>query len=266
MNEFVTERAARPASSEHRFVPIEIFSAYSAQAGLNPEHHRLPFPATFSNTHKRSSIAGRSSEKQVRGKPMLGLHGLGDFELHGEVKQNSQCRSSLRMSRNAFSAETVLVAFRLQAEKRISASATHAASTAVSGSSCISTSNRSANRSRSVAESLRACFSSANARAVIGIHRSETTLDNGNCTRFHTYAQRHGRLPIRQSAPSPTQWREPIETTGLKLPRHRAQSHLTACTDQDGIPTLSRSRQEKERHIAKEWQFDHLSLLGYSGR
>lgn len=68
MDEFVTKRAARPASSEHRFVPIEVFSAYSAKTGLDPEQHRLPFPATFSNTHKRRSIAGRSREKQAREK------------------------------------------------------------------------------------------------------------------------------------------------------------------------------------------------------
>jgi hypothetical protein len=68
MDEFVTKRAARPASSEHRFVPIEVFSAYSAKTGLDPEQHRLPFPATFSNTHKRRIIAGRSREKQAREK------------------------------------------------------------------------------------------------------------------------------------------------------------------------------------------------------
>ena len=71
---------------------------------------------------------------------MFGLAGLVVFERHGEVEQNFQQRSSLRMSRNAFPAETVLVAFRIQAEKRISASETHAASTAVSGSSCVSAS------------------------------------------------------------------------------------------------------------------------------
>ncbi len=85
MDEFVTERAARPASSEHRFVPIEVFSAYSAQAGLNPEQHRLPFPATFSNTHKSRSIAGRSQEKQAKGR------------LLGPASGNPIARLSLQM-------------------------------------------------------------------------------------------------------------------------------------------------------------------------
>ncbi len=66
MDEFVTERAARPASSEHRFVPIEVFLAHPAKPGLDPKQHRLPFPAAFSNTHKSRSIAGRSREKQAR--------------------------------------------------------------------------------------------------------------------------------------------------------------------------------------------------------
>lgn len=67
MDELVTDCATRPASSEHRFVPIEVFSAHSAKTGLDPEQHRLPFPATFSNTHKSRSIAGRPSEKQAKG-------------------------------------------------------------------------------------------------------------------------------------------------------------------------------------------------------
>jgi hypothetical protein len=65
MDKLVTERATRPASSEHRFVPIETLLADPTIAGLNPEHHRLPFPAAFSNTHKSRSIAGRSQEKQA---------------------------------------------------------------------------------------------------------------------------------------------------------------------------------------------------------
>ena len=65
MDELVTDCATRPASSEHRFVPIEVFLAHPAKPGLDPEQHRLPFPATFSNTHKNRSIAGRSREKQA---------------------------------------------------------------------------------------------------------------------------------------------------------------------------------------------------------
>ena len=66
MDELVTDGATRPASPEHRFVPIETLLADPTIAGLDPEQHRLPFPATFSNTHKSRSIAGRSAEKQAR--------------------------------------------------------------------------------------------------------------------------------------------------------------------------------------------------------
>jgi hypothetical protein len=67
MNKLVTDRATRPAPPEHCFVPIEALLADPTIAGLHPEQHRLPFPATFSNTHKSRSIAGRSAEKQARG-------------------------------------------------------------------------------------------------------------------------------------------------------------------------------------------------------
>jgi hypothetical protein len=65
MDKLVTDRATRPASSEHRFVPIETLLADPTIAGLNPEQHRLPFPATSSNTHKGRSIAGRLTEIQA---------------------------------------------------------------------------------------------------------------------------------------------------------------------------------------------------------
>jgi len=84
---------------------------------------------------------------------------LADFVPRGKIEPDSQRRRSLRISRNACSAETVFVAFRLQEENRLSASVTQASSTVARGSSCMLSSNRSANRSRSVAESLRACFS-----------------------------------------------------------------------------------------------------------
>ena len=79
MDELVTDCATRPASSEHRFVPIEVFSAHSAKTGLDPEQHRLPFPATFSNTHKSRSIAGRSAGIQAKGEV------IGARECHGRV-------------------------------------------------------------------------------------------------------------------------------------------------------------------------------------
>jgi hypothetical protein len=51
MDELVTHRATRPASPEHRLVPIEVFLADSAEARLNWKRHRLPLAAAFSNTH-----------------------------------------------------------------------------------------------------------------------------------------------------------------------------------------------------------------------
>ena len=67
MDELVTHRATRPASPEHRLVPIEVFLANSAEARLNWKRHRLPLAAAFSNAHRGRSIAGRSTEKQARG-------------------------------------------------------------------------------------------------------------------------------------------------------------------------------------------------------
>lgn len=46
--------------------------------------------------------------------------------MSGRSEPDSQRRSSLRMSRSAFSAETVFVAFRFYAENRLSASVTQA--------------------------------------------------------------------------------------------------------------------------------------------
>lgn len=53
MDEFVTDRAPRPAATEHGLVSIEILSAHPAEAGLNWKRHRLPITASFSNTHGR---------------------------------------------------------------------------------------------------------------------------------------------------------------------------------------------------------------------
>lgn len=66
MDELVADGATGPASPEHRLVPIKAFFADLTIAGFNPEQHRLPFPAAFSNTHKSWSIAGRLEEIQAR--------------------------------------------------------------------------------------------------------------------------------------------------------------------------------------------------------
>ena len=64
----------------------------------------------------------------------------------------------LRMLAIALAAGSALLLFLFHAEKRRSASAIQASSTAVNRSSSICASSRSASRSRSTAESLRACF------------------------------------------------------------------------------------------------------------
>lgn len=71
MDELVTDSATRPPSPEHRFVPIEVFLAHSAEARSNRKRHRLPFPTAFSNTHRTRSIAGRPAETQAKEKLLL---------------------------------------------------------------------------------------------------------------------------------------------------------------------------------------------------
>ena len=64
MDELVADGATGPPPAQERLVAIEALCADLAHARFNPEQHRLPFPAAFSNTHKRWSIAGQSAEKQ----------------------------------------------------------------------------------------------------------------------------------------------------------------------------------------------------------
>ena len=66
MDELVADRATGPPTAQERLVPIEALFADFTIAGLDPEQHRLPLAATFSNTHKSRSIAGRSAEKQAK--------------------------------------------------------------------------------------------------------------------------------------------------------------------------------------------------------
>ena len=66
MDELVADRATGPPTAQERLVPIEALFADFTIAGLDPEQHRFPFPAAFSNTHKSRSIAGRSAEKQAK--------------------------------------------------------------------------------------------------------------------------------------------------------------------------------------------------------
>ena len=58
MDKVLAQGAARPAAAEKRFVAIELFLTDLAVPGLNPQQHRLPFPATISNTHAAEYIEG----------------------------------------------------------------------------------------------------------------------------------------------------------------------------------------------------------------
>src|SRR5262245_39693414 len=51
MDELFTYGTARPPSAEKRFVAVEPFLADLAVPWFNPQQHRLPFPAAFSNAH-----------------------------------------------------------------------------------------------------------------------------------------------------------------------------------------------------------------------
>jgi hypothetical protein len=51
MDELVAQGAARPPAGEKRLVAVEPLLADCAVPGLNPQEHRLPIPAAFSNTH-----------------------------------------------------------------------------------------------------------------------------------------------------------------------------------------------------------------------
>jgi hypothetical protein len=51
MDELVAQGAARPPAGEKCLIAVEPFLADCAIPGLNPQEHRLPSPAAFSDTH-----------------------------------------------------------------------------------------------------------------------------------------------------------------------------------------------------------------------
>ena len=70
MDELVADSATGPPTAQERLVPIEALFADFTIAGLDPEQHRLPLTAAFSNTHgekKYSGTAGRKTSKRVAG-------------------------------------------------------------------------------------------------------------------------------------------------------------------------------------------------------
>jgi len=65
VDKFIARRATGPAAGEEGLVPIEPFVAHLAVPGFNPQQHRLPISAAFSDAHSGGSIAKRSEEKQA---------------------------------------------------------------------------------------------------------------------------------------------------------------------------------------------------------
>lgn len=65
MDELLAQAAAGPAAGEKRFVTVEGFVADLAIPGFDPQQHRLPGSATFSNTHA-SEYSERAS-REARG-------------------------------------------------------------------------------------------------------------------------------------------------------------------------------------------------------
>jgi hypothetical protein len=78
MDELVAQGAARPAAAEKRLVAVEPFLADWANPGINPQQHRLPGPASFSNTHASEYSEGARREARGEGRREgLGVKGKG---------------------------------------------------------------------------------------------------------------------------------------------------------------------------------------------
>jgi hypothetical protein len=66
VDEFITDSTAGPSTAQKGLIAIEPLVANLAVPGLNPQQHRLPIPAAFSDAHSGWSIAKRSAEIQAR--------------------------------------------------------------------------------------------------------------------------------------------------------------------------------------------------------
>ena len=51
VDKFIANTATRPAAAEQRLVPIQTLLADFTMAGFDPQQHRLPITAGFSDTH-----------------------------------------------------------------------------------------------------------------------------------------------------------------------------------------------------------------------
>ena len=71
MDKLFAQGTARPPAGEKRLVTVEPFLTDCAVPGLNPQEHRLPSPAAFSNTHAVKYSEG--ARREARGQ----RHGIG---------------------------------------------------------------------------------------------------------------------------------------------------------------------------------------------
>ena len=65
MDKVLAQGAARPAAAEKCFVAIEFFLTDLAMPGFNSQQHRLPVPASVSNTHNMEYSGGVWGEQAV---------------------------------------------------------------------------------------------------------------------------------------------------------------------------------------------------------
>jgi hypothetical protein len=78
MDELVAQGATRPPAGEKRLITVEPFLADCAVPGLNPQQHRLPIPAAFSDTHAAEYNEGARREARGAGRREgLGVKGKG---------------------------------------------------------------------------------------------------------------------------------------------------------------------------------------------
>jgi hypothetical protein len=65
MNELVAGGTTRPSASQKRLIAVEPFMTDLAVAGFNPQQHRLPITAAFSNTH--AAEYSEAERREARG-------------------------------------------------------------------------------------------------------------------------------------------------------------------------------------------------------
>ena len=68
MDKLFAQGATRPPAAEKRLIAVEPFLADCAVPGLNPQEHRLPSPAAFSDTHAAEYSEGARREARGDGR------------------------------------------------------------------------------------------------------------------------------------------------------------------------------------------------------